>query len=339
MNFHRNILQIDASRESDRIAAWIRRQVREVCRKSGVVVGVSGGVDSAVVLGLCVRAFGPHAVVGLLMPERESSPESERLGRAACEAFGIEPKVQDLTEALDGFACYSSRDEAVRRVCPEYNAAAGSRFKIGLPQDLLDADTLNVFTITVIQPDGTEERKTLSTREFLQITAASNFKQRARMSLAYYHAELRNYAVVGTANKNEHAQGFFVKYGDGGADMQPIAHLYKTQVYQLARHLGVPAEIVERTPTTDTYSAPCTQQEFFFRIPFDMMDLIWHGLEIGAPISDIAAVLELDETQVERVRDDLRRKRRTTDYLRMPPLILPPEAAPTNAFAEQPFVL
>jgi NAD+ synthase len=107
-------------------------------------------------------------------------------------------------------------------------------------------------------------RKSRALREYLQIVAASNLKQRTRMSTLYYHAEMRNYAVIGTANKNEHDQGFFVKYGDGGVDIQPIAHLFKTQVYQLARYLGVPEEIQQRPPTTDTYSASCTQEEFSF---------------------------------------------------------------------------
>lgn len=124
----------------------------------------------------------------------------------------------------------------------------------------MDEDTLNVFHLTIVAPDGDEKIKRLSIKEYFQIVAASNFKQRSRMVMLYYHAELRNFAVIGTGNKNEHEQGFFVKYGDGGVDIQPIAHLYKTQVYQLARYLEVPKEIQERTPTTDTYSATSTQR-------------------------------------------------------------------------------
>jgi NAD+ synthase len=185
---------------------------------------------------------------------------------------------------------------------------------------------LNVFSVTVIRPDGTEETKPLPAREMLQIVAASNLKQRARMSTLYFHAEARQFAVMGTANKNEHGQGFFVKYGDGGVDIQCIAHLFKTQVYQLARHLDVPKDIQTRTPTTDTYSAPCDQQEFFYRLPFETMDLLWHALDQKTPIAEVASAMGLSEVQVQRGYDDLTRKMRTTDFLRLlPPMLEAPE--------------
>jgi NAD+ synthase len=191
-----------------------------------------------------------------------------------------------------------------------------------LPNNLLEKDTLNVFYLTVVKPDGEEVSKRLPVREYMQIVAASNLKQRTRMATLYYHAERQNYAVIGTANKNEHAQGFFVKYGDGGVDLQLIAHLYKTQVYQLAAYLGVPREIQERTPTTDTYSAHCSQEEFFFRLPFETMDLLWYAQENEVPVEEVAREMGLTVEQVERVFADFTRKRRTTEYLRMQPLIV-----------------
>ena len=140
------------------------------------------------------------------------------------------------------------------------------------------------------------------------------------MSMLYYHAEARNYAVIGTGNKNEHELGFFVKYGDGGADVKPIAHLFKTQVFQLAKYLDIPEEIQRRTPTTDTYSAEQTQEEFFFRLSFDILDRIWSGWEKGVPVETIAGVLKLTPTQVENVIKDIQRKKKTTEYLRTEPL-------------------
>ena len=92
--------------------------------------------------------------------------------------------------------------------------------------------------------------------------------------MLYYHAELRDYAVLGTAQRNEHDQGFFVKHGDGASDIRPIGHFYKTQVFQLAEYLDIPEEIRTQTPTTDTYSAGSSQEEFFFRLPFEVMDLL-----------------------------------------------------------------
>jgi NAD+ synthase len=224
---------------------------------------------------------------------------------------------------LDGFGCYRRRDEAIRRVFPEYDAAAGYKAKIGLPQNLLDEDTLNVFHLTIVAPDGSQQNKRLPIHDYFQIVAASNFKQRTRMSMLYYHAELHNYAVIGTANKNEHDQGFFVKYGDGGIDVKPITHLFKTQIYQLAEYLDVPAEVRQRPPTTDTYSAPSTQEEFFFRLPFETMDLLWYAQEHDVPLAEVAVVMGLSEVQVQRAFDDFTRKYRTTEYLRMQPLGFP----------------
>lgn len=318
MKFHKNILDIDPAAETDRIVDALRRHVRQM-RRFGAVVGISGGIDSSVVLALCVRAFGPGKVVAVMMPERDSDPESEQIARRLASHFGVTPILEVLTPILEGFGCYPRRDEAIRRVFPDYNAAAGYKAKIVLPQNLLDEDTLNVFSLVVITPDGRELSKPLPVREFLQIVAASNFKQRTRMSMLYYHAEIHNYIVAGTANKNEHDQGFFVKYGDGGVDIQTIGHLYKTQVYQLAAHLGVPQEIRARTPTTDTYGAPCNQQEFFFRLPFETMDLLWYAQEHQVPVNEVAAVMNLTEKQVQRALDDFARKQRGTEYLRAAP--------------------
>jgi NAD+ synthase len=331
MNFDRNILDIDAKAESERIVAALRLAMRQF-RKQGAVVGISGGIDSSVVLALCVRAFGPERVTALMLPERDSDPESERLARLVAAQHGIEPLREEITPVLEGFGCYRRRDEAVRRLFPEYDAARGYKLKIVLPQNLLDEDTLNVFSVTVISPEGITQTKPLPPREFLQIVAASNFKQRARMAMLYYHAELRNAAVIGTANKNEHGQGFFVKHGDAGVDFNAIIHLFKTQVYQLARHLGVPREIQERPPTSDTYSAPSTQEEFFFRLPFATMDLLWCAQENGFSPEEVAPVMGLTPQQVSRAFADFERKRRTTEYLRT----APPGAEEFNADHTQP---
>lgn len=322
MNFHRHSLDIDPERETQRIVQTLQDTIRAQMHRRGGVVGISGGVDSSVVLGLCVRAFGAQNVTAVMLPEKDSDPESERLARLVAESFSVTPILENITPVLDGFGCYARRDEAIRRVFLEYDAAAGYKAKIVLPQNLLEGDTLNFFSLTIITPSGEEKTQRLPVREYSQIVAASNFKQRTRMSMLYYHAELRNYAVIGTANKNEHGQGFFVKWGDGGVDIQPIAHLFKTQVYQLAAYLGVPDEIQQRPPTTDTYSAPSTQQEFFFRLPFVVMDMLWHAQEMGVPAAEAARVMDMEEVQVQRAYNDFLRKQRTTEYLRMSPVFL-----------------
>jgi len=318
--FTRRSLELDAAREVERIVQFLQENVQHKLHRQGAVLGISGGIDSSVVLALCVRAFGAQRVIGILLPERESSPESAELAHLLAKQFDVQTVTEDITAALEGAGCYRRRDEAVKRVFPEFEPDWKS--KITLPGNLLDEDRLNIFSLTVIKPDGSEQTQRLPLREYAQIVASSNFKQRARMSMLYYHAELRNYAVIGTPNKNERDMGFFVKFGDGGADINPIGHLFKTQVFQLARYLGIPAEIQQRPPTTDTYSAGSTQEEFFYRIPFEILDLVWLGYERGVARSEIAAALDLTVDQVARVIADIERKHRATDYLRMHPINL-----------------
>jgi NAD+ synthase len=322
MKFHKGILDLDPAAESNLIIAALREKVPKLMRRYGAVVGISGGVDSAVVLALCVKAFGPEKVLAIMMPDKDSESDSENLARQVSAHYEVQPICENITSALEGFGCYLRRDQAIRRALPAFDAAQGHKVKIGLPQNLLEEDTLNVFSVTMVGSSGTETTRILAAREFLDIVAASNLKQRTRMSILYYHAERNNYAVIGTTNKNEHGQGFFVKHGDGGVDIQAIAHLYKTQVYQLAEFLGVPDAIRNRPPTTDTYSASGTQQEFFFRLPFETMDLLWFAQENAVSVHEVAQVMGLTEIQIQRAFRDFSRKQRMTTYLRMAPVHL-----------------
>lgn len=322
MRFHRDVLKLDAQQETNRITEQLHRDVLQVLGRKGGVVGVSGGIDSAVVLALAVKALGPERIVALLLPETESSPESAVLGRQVCHQFGVDPIVEDVTGPLLGFGCYRRRDEAVRAVFPEYDSTY--KMKITLPADLLQHETLNVFSVSIVSPEGVEKKKRLRQAQLRQIVAASNFKQRSRAALLYYHAELHDYAVLGTPPKNEQDMGFFVKYGDSAMDVKPIAHLYKTQVYQLAEHLQIPEGIQTRTPTSDTYSAGSTQEEFYYRLPFDVLDLLWFAFEHEVPAAEVAADTEFDEDQVQRAYNDFARKIRATEFLRTRPLGLAP---------------
>lgn len=317
MPFSKTQIRIDAEAETHRIVEALREIVGRRFKKRGAVVGISGGIDSSVCLALSAKAFGPERVLGVSMPETDSNPESEVLARKLAGTFGVSFLVEDMTAALAGFGTYRRRDEAIRKVFPEYDATY--KAKIVLPSALGPKDQLNVFQLTIISPKGEQKTARIPPGEYLQIVAASNFKQRSRMAMLYYHADRLNYAVIGTGNKNEHDQGFFVKYGDGGADIKPIAHLFKTQVFQLAAFLGVPEEIQGRTPTTDTYSAECTQEEFFFRVPFEIGDVIWSAMERDVPVQAVAKELGLSVDQVTNIQNDIRRKIRATEYLRAEP--------------------
>ncbi len=318
--FSREIIMLDdVERTVNEIVTKLNDDVIHTFKRSGAVVGISGGIDSSVCFALSVEAFGAEKVIGVIMPERDSSPESEEMALELAEKFRVKTINEDITEALKGFGCYEKRDEAVKRVFPEYDPEI-YKMKIGIRQSGLYNNLPPIFNLTIVDAKGNHKDKMLNARDYLQIVAASNFKQRSRMSILYYHAEALYYAVIGTPNKHEQDQGFFVKYGDGGADVMPIGNLYKTQVYQLARFLGIPQSIIERTPTTDTYPASQTQEEFFYQLPFNLLDLYWYGFENNYSPLEVAEVMGETEDRVKALFRNFDRKIKTTSYLRMPPL-------------------
>jgi NAD+ synthase len=314
-----DLLRIDAERTVDRITGAIRTQVQELRRK-GAVVGLSGGIDSSVVTALAARALGPRRVLALLMPERESSAESLMLGRLLAARFQVEMIVEDITPILDASGCYRRRDEMIRSVIPAFGP--GFKSKIVLPD--LGTGSYRIYSVVVQSPEGIETRARLTPEAYLGIVAATNFKQRVRKMLEYYHADRLNYAVLGTPNRLEYDQGFFVKNGDGAADLKPIAHLYKTQVYQLAEFLGVPEAIRIQPPTTDTYSLSQSQEEFYFSLPYDKMDACLYARNHAMPPEDVARATGLTKEQVEHAYSDIETKRRTTNYQHAAPLLVEP---------------
>ncbi|HEX5000514.1 MAG TPA: NAD(+) synthase [Terriglobia bacterium] len=311
-------LKLDAAAAVEEITGILRDQVQKDLKRRGAVVGLSGGIDSSVVAALSARALGKDKVLGLMMPERESSGESLSLGALVADSLGIPTLVEDITPMLDAAGCYRRRDEMVRRIVPEYGP--GYRCKIVLPS--LNGSTYRVFSTVVQAPDGREIRARLDLEAYLGIVAATNFKQRARKMMEYYHADRLNYAVMGTPNRLEYDQGFFVKNGDGAADAKPIAHLYKTQVYQLAEYLGIPETVRQRPPTTDTYPMSQSQEEFYFSLPYDQMDACLYGVNHGIPADHIAAITGVTAEQIEHVYRDIEYKRRATRYQHMKPLLI-----------------
>ncbi len=312
-------LQLDCAAELARIGEWIPRVLTQKLRRRGLVVAISGGIDSSVCAALSVRAVGADKVFGLLLPERDSSGFSSERGRLLAEHLGIRYQVHDIAPALEALGCYQQRDEAIRRVVPAYGE--GWKNKIVLAGGLEGG--INFFKLVVQSPDGQQQSVRLPPREYLQIVAATNFKQRVRKTMEYFHADRLNYAVVGTPNRLEYDQGFFVKNGDGSADLKPIAHLYKTQVYAMARHLGLPEAICAAVPTTDTYTLPQGQDEFYFALPYAQMDLALWALEHGHTTDELASALGMTPAQAQRVYDDIRAKRRATEYLAAAPALMP----------------
>ncbi len=318
--FSKSILKLnDVKQTAANIVQRLKTDVQIELKKTGAVVGISGGIDSSVTLALATKAFGSDKVIGILMPEQDSSPDSKRLALELAGKFDVKTIEENMTPSLKGFGCYKRRNEAVWMVVPQFNPEE-DKFKIEIKQSIRNMKLPPVFYVTVYFANGTIESKMLPTKAYLQIVAASNFKQRSRMAMLYYHAETRNYAVIGTPNIHEVKQGFFVKYGDGGADIMPIGHLFKSQIYELAAYLGVHDEIIKRTPTTDTYSAEQTQEDFFFQLPFETMDLMWYGWKNGYPPEEVALVMEHPVEEIKAIYSSFERKTKTTEYLRRPPI-------------------
>jgi NAD+ synthase len=320
--FSAAVLDIDCGKEADRIGAKLKESV-VAFRKKGLIVALSGGIDSSVTLALAVRALGKERVFGLHMPERDSSEDTLTLSRLVGDHFGVESTLEEITPILDAVGCYRRRDDAIRSVIPEYRA--DWKCKIVLPS-VVESKGLNFFSVVAKPPGGELIKKRLPLEGYLGVLAASNFKQRIRKMLEYYHADRLNYATTGTPNRLEYDQGFFVKQGDGISDVKPIAHLYKTQVYRLAEFLGVPDSIRRRPPTTDTYSLEQGQDEFYFSLPYDRMDLCLYGKNHGFSAAEVAPAVGLTAEQVERVFKDIDTKRSTTRYLHAPPQLV--EAVP-----------
>jgi NAD+ synthase len=317
-----NVLDLDCKAEAEEIASRLREQVSRVLRKRGLVVAISGGIDSSVCAALAVRAVGSERVQALILPERDSSADSATRARELATCLKIAELTTDIAPTLAAIGCYRWRDEAVQRAIPEYREDWGMKIVIagGL------SGQVNHFRIVAQSPDGRRFERRLNLADYLQIVAATNFKQRVRKTLEYFHADRLNYAVVGTPNRLEYDQGFFVKNGDGSADVKPIAHLYKSQVYAMARSLGLPQAICDAEPTTDTYSLPQGQDEFYFYLPYRSMDLALWAHNHGSPAAELASVLKISEAQARLVYQDIEAKRRMSRYLHLTPLVARPVA-------------
>ncbi len=321
INFHKDVLNIDCSKEAERIGKFIREQAVRL-KRYGAVIGLSGGVDSALSAALCVRALGKDKVWGLMLPDKESSPDSEEFGTRHARKLGIRCEKVDITPVLQAFGSYEKRDAVAHSIFPEFTSEY--KLKITLPSDLLNKDSLNFFTLTVIDPQGNAKSARLNNEQAKGIIAATCTKHRTRMMTQYYYAEKMNYFVCGTTNKTEALQGLFVKYGDGGVDIEPIAHLFKAQVFQLAEYMGVIPEILRRKPCPDTYSAPVTDEEWYFRMPYGLLDLLLYAWEGKLDVAQVCSVIGLTEAQVNRAFKDFSHKHNATKHLsEVPPTLEP----------------
>jgi NAD+ synthase len=320
MTFHLDVLKIDPKQELEKLSQFMLEQINVVFRRKGIVVGISGGIDSACVAAVAVNAIGKEKVVGLVLPERESNPISSEYAIKHAKTLGIEYRQIDITPTVDSVVRYEWRDEFIQGLIPDYKP--GYKFNIALPTDLLERDSFNFYRLQVQMPNGELKTKRLNLAEFRTITSFANIKIRARMLHLYAEAERRGLLVAGTTNRTEFILGDFCKYGDGGTDIEPFSYLYKNQIYQLSEYLEVIPEILERQPSPDTFSLSVSDQEFFFRIPFEKLDYLLYAWEHEIGADRTAEVLDLSEDAVKRAFKDFESKYRATAHLREMPHVL-----------------
>lgn len=316
-NLSPDILQLDCEREFSQIATFLKRTLASF-RKQGYVVAISGGIDSSVVLALCAKVLGPERVLALQMPEKHSSSETLGLSASVADRFAVTAVLEELSESLEAVGCYRRYDECVRQVIPDFGP--GWKSKLVLP-NVIQGDSLPIFSVVAEDPSGRRVKARLPYDAYLGVVAATNFKQRLRKMFEYHFADAKNFATTATPNRLEYELGFFVKLGDGAGDVKPIAHLYKSQVYQMAEYLGVPEEIRRRSPTTDTYSLEQGQDEFYFSLSYDKMDLCLYGKNHGIPAEQIGEMIGLSAEETERVYRDIDMKRAMARYLHASPVL------------------
>ena len=314
MAFDRNVLKIDPAQELEKLSTFIVNELKVVFRRKGIVVGLSGGIDSACIAAVAVHAIGKERVIGLVLPDAESNPISSEYACKHAQALGIEHREIDITPTVESVTNYARRDEFIQTLVPEYTP--DYKYNITLPTDLLERDSYNYYCLQVQLPDGEIKQKRLNLEGFRTITSFANIKIRSRMLHLYAEAERRHLMVAGTTNRTEFILGDFCKYGDGGTDIEPLSYLYKNQIYQLSEYLNVIPEIIERQPSPDTFSLPVSDQEFFFRIAFDKLDHLLYAWEHEVPTNETAKVLDLSEDAVDRAFRDFAAKYRATDHLR-----------------------
>ncbi|NIS17589.1 MAG: NAD(+) synthase [Aliifodinibius sp.] len=316
MQFSNKLPAIDPRAERDFIVDFINDQVKHHYKRDGIVVGISGGIDSAITAVVSQMAVGNDKFKAVLLPEKESNPISTELGIELADKFDMSYSIEDITPVLEGFGAYETRDNIVKKYFPEYDGT--QKWKIVQPGNLLEKDNINFYSLKLESPSETKSKR-LQLRDLRTIIGATDLKQRTRMAKLYQVAETENYIVAGTTNLSETYQGFYVKYGDGGVDIEPLAYLYKTYIYQLADFLGIPEGIIKRPPSPDTFSSEVSDDEFFFRMPYQTLDLFLWAVRDEIPPQEVSKKLDIDQEKVVTVMNDIRRKYNASSHLRIMP--------------------
>ena len=310
-SIHEKIRIVNPQQTIDDICDFICKEISEGFKKSGAVIGLSGGIDSAVTANLCKNALGEEKVLGIILPEKESDFESEIHARKFAENLNIRTETVDITQILETFGVYEKKENIIKEKFPNFNS--NCKYRMVVPSNI---ENVGIPFLEILDENNVLHKLKVSSSDFLTITAATSIKHRVRMTMLYFFAEKNNYAVIGTTNKSEYLQGYFVKYGDGGSDIEPIVNLYKSQVYQLGKILKVPKEIISKDASPDVWSFSTSDKEFFYSIPYDLVDLILYAREKKLSNKEIQENSNLSVEEIEKLVHLQNQKERKSQHMR-----------------------
>ncbi len=285
---------------SKEIIKTLRDKVN-LLNRDGVILGLSGGLDSTVCAYIAVEALGKDKVFALFMPDRDSNPQSERDAFATSKILGIELREINLSPILSKIGVYSL--EPLSLLAPLIPRKIKEKYTIGKYNRLKGIEESTFLRILKSEGD-LELRKSV---------AYYSIKHRLRMILLYYWAEIKNYAVLGCCNKTEKLTGFFIKHGDSASDIDLISHLYKTQVRELAKFLRIPEKIINKVPSPDLI--PGVTDEFALKLSYDVLDKILYGIEKDMKNEEIACIAGTDKESVQYVKEIVK----WSEHMRKPP--------------------
>jgi len=308
-----DFLQIkDVGRTISSIEKFVKEEILNEFQRKGAVIGISGGVDSAVMASICTRSINPNQVLGLIMPEKESDPSSEIFAKKIANQLNIETKVIDITSILESFGVYENKENIIKEKFSNFNN--NCMYSVRVPSKF--GNSVGIPFLEILDDENKKHQIKISSSEFLNLTASSSIKHRVRMTLLYYYAEKNNFCVMGTTNKSEFLQGYFVKYGDGGTDIEPLSNLYKSQIYQIGEFLKIPKEILEKDASPDIWSLKTSDEEFFYTVPYDVVDLILYARENNMIESKIEEISDLSSEQVSKLLKFQNQKQLKSKHMR-----------------------
>ena len=299
----------------DEITEFVKKEVFEIFEKKGIVIGLSGGIDSAITAALCAKSIGSEKILGLILPEKESDVNSKNLALQIAEKYNIDTETIDITNILESFGVYENKEKIVKEKFLNYNEKC--KYRVVVPPKL--ENNIGIPFLEILDDKNALHKLKISSFDFLNLTAATSIKHRVRMTMLYNYAEKNNFTVVGTTNKTEYLQGYFVKYGDGGSDIEPLVHLYKTQIYQIANFLKLPEEIINQDASPDVWSFKTSDEEFFYAVPYNIVDLILYGRENNISISEIAKFSKIGSEKVEKLIQFQNQKQNKSQTMREKP--------------------